>query len=286
MQNPTYVNQSNINRYNRTKLLKKFLLTRGRYYRELENVLRSIVLGTLRSRESAFNIESPIFLRTITIANNDFNHFNYPYKIAKETVPNSTAIDTVPFSQSLAKIISSDVPIIRMFRSLTKCLKSVAQEGGQFLFARVAQPKLAFQVDTEEERDARYHRGLVNFRRAASERASAKDDGNNKGLKGQEDRVRADRGRKGGATSAMAWKREAIPLASLPSTWSPMSSQHAIVIIVTAIVIIQLIVIPGHSRLVPAQSRATLTMAAHKIVLLLPAAFRLRVHCSTNFGCY
>lgn len=91
-----------------------------------------------------------------------------------------------------------------MFRFLVECLKSWTEEGGQSLFARVGQPKLAFQVDTKEERDARYHRGLVNFRRAASERASAKDDGNNKGLKGQEDRVRADRGRKGGATSAMA----------------------------------------------------------------------------------
>lgn len=154
MQNPTYINPSNINHYNRTKLPKKFLLTRGRYYRELENVLRSIVLGTLQSRESALDIESSTFLQTITITNNDFNHFNYPYKIAKETNP--TAINYVPFSQSLAKIISFDVPIIRMFRFL---MKSVAEEGGQFLFARVGQPKLAFQVDTEEERDARYHRG-------------------------------------------------------------------------------------------------------------------------------
>lgn len=90
--------------------------------------------------------------------------------------------------------------------------------------------------------------GAVNFRRAASERVSAKDDGNNKGLKGQEDRGRA-RGGKEGARGAMAWKREADPLAS-PFPWPPESSEHAIVIIVTAIAIIQLIVIPASSRLV------------------------------------
>ena len=214
IENPTYINQSNINHCIRTKLPKKFLLIRGRYYREFENVLRSIVLGTLQPRESVFEIESFTFLQTITITNNNFNYFNYPYKIAKETVPNPIAINSVPFSQTGRQD--------NFFRRSNNT--NVSLSSGMFeimdwrrwpIFVCTCRTaKTGVQVDTKEERDARYHHGLVNFRRAASERASAKDDGNNKGLKGQEDRVRADRGRKGGATSAMAWKREAKPLAS------------------------------------------------------------------------